>query len=227
VDRPAVGARSGGDAVDQVQQWLAGHGIEAPERPVPSRTRGSACAQDPIRDPGDPGDPGNPEGPEGPGGPEPDADPESVARTIVLRKLSTRACTRQELERALAKRSVPPAVAARVLDRMEELRLVDDAAFAADWVASRQQRRHLSAGALQRELTARGVARDQVSDAVAGVGEEDEYVAALDLAQRRTPSLARLAPEVRYRRLAGVLARRGFGSSVTARVLREVLDGDE
>ena len=50
--------------------------------------------------------------------PEPDADPEEVARGIVLRKLAVQARTRVELERALAGRDVPEEAAAAVLDRM-------------------------------------------------------------------------------------------------------------
>jgi regulatory protein len=204
-----------GDNTDQVgfvAEWLAARGIDAPEPPPPrpsGRRPGppSATTADPADE-------------------DSDADPESIARAIVVRKLAARACTRHELERALAKKAVPAEAAARVLDRMEELRLIDDATFAVDWVASRQQRRHLSARALSRELATRGVAREQIAHAVAGVDATDEYAAALSLARRRSTSLTGLPYEVAYRRLAGVLARRGFDSSVTTRVLSEVLSRD-
>src|SRR6187397_900664 len=81
-----------------------------------------------------------------------DADAESLARSIALRKLTTRAHTRHELDKALQAKNVPQSVKETVLDRMEEVGLVDDATFAVDWVASRQQRRHLSRRALKREL---------------------------------------------------------------------------
>ncbi|MGI3783848.1 MAG: regulatory protein RecX [Janthinobacterium lividum] len=161
----------------------------------------------------------------GAAGPDPDADPEEVARGIVLRKLAVQARTRVELERALAGRDVPEEVAGAVLDRMTEVGLVDDVTFAHDWVSSRQQRRHLSKTALRRELQTKGVDRDVIDDALADVEGADEHSAALDLAQRRAATMGGLAREVAYRRLGGVLARRGFSSSVTTRVLSEVLDG--
>jgi len=154
-----------------------------------------------------------------------DADPEELARRIVLRKLSAQARTRTELERALAKREVPEEAAASVLDRMDEVGLIDDASFARDWVASRQQRRHLSRTALRRELQTKGVDRDLIDDALADVAPDDEHTAALDLARRRAAAMGGLAREVAYRRLGGVLARRGFSGSVVAQVLDEVLQG--
>jgi regulatory protein len=153
-----------------------------------------------------------------------DADPESVARGIVLRKLAAQARTRHELAQALASRDVPEDVAEQVLDRMESVGLVDDAAFARDWVESRQQRRHLSRSALRRELQSKGVDRDQIDQAVAEVESGDELEAAEALAAKRLRTMSGLAPEVQYRRLAGVLARRGFGSGVTSTVLSRVLD---
>lgn len=157
-------------------------------------------------------------------GSDPDADPEQVAREIVLRKLTVQARTRVELERALQGRDVPEDAAAAVLDRMSEVGLVDDVTFAHDWVASRQQRRHLGKTGLRRELQTKGVDRDVIDAALADVAGEDEHRAALDLATRRAARMGGLAREVAYRRLGGVLARRGFSASTTARVLSEVLD---
>ena len=162
----------------------------------------------------------------GAGGPDgSDADPEQVARAIVLRKLTAQSRTRAELERALRTKEVPEEAASAVLDRMGEDGLIDDAAFARDWVASRQQRRHLSRTALRRELQTKGVDRDVIDDALSDVDNADEHRAALDLAQRKASRMADLPREVAYRRLGGVLARRGFSGSVTGRVLSEVLDG--
>ena len=155
-----------------------------------------------------------------------DADPETVARTVVLRKLAAQARTRHELAAALEAREVPAAVASAVLDRMESVGLVDDAAFARDWVASRQQRRHLSRSALRRELQRKGVERELVEEAVSEVDGGDELRAARNLADRKLRSMSGLPREVRYRRLAGALARRGFGSGVTATVLEAALRTD-
>lgn len=150
-----------------------------------------------------------------------EADPESVARTIVLRKLAAQARTRAELGKALQSKQVPPDAAAAVLDRMETLGLVNDQEFARDWVESRQQRRHLSGTALRRELTAKGVDRDQIDSALESVDPADELRAARSLAAKKRRSMAGLEHQVRYRRLAAMLGRRGFSAAVIAQVAGE------
>lgn len=151
------------------------------------------------------------------------AAPESVAREIVLRKLSAQARTRQELATELSRRNVAEETAENVLDRMEEVGLVDDAAFANSWVNSRQRRRRLSKQALSKELARKGVGRELVDAALEEVTVDDEYAAACDLARSKRASLAGLDPKVQYRRLAGALARRGFSAEICREVTSQVL----
>lgn len=151
-----------------------------------------------------------------------DADPVEVAREIALRQLTVRARTRVELTRALARRNVPEEATQQVLDRLAEVGLVDDAAFARDWLAA-GGRRLKSRRALLAELAEKGVDRDIVDAAVTELdGDHDEAVARA-FAERKARTLVGLDPQVQYRRLAGALARRGFGGSVVARVVRDVL----
>lgn len=146
-----------------------------------------------------------------------------MARTIVLRQLTMQARTRQELADALRRRGVPAEAADAVLDRMTEVGLIDDTEFARSWVDSRQQRRHLSRSALRRELQRKGVERDVVDEAVQNVSGDDEYAAALALAEKKLRSVRGLDDQVQRRRVAGALARRGFGADVVSSVLREIL----
>ena len=152
-----------------------------------------------------------------------DADVESVARTIALRKLTAKACTRHELDRALQAKNVPEGVIDGVLDRLQEVGLVNDASFAVDWVTSRQQRRHLSRRVLRRELQAKGVERSHIDSALDQVDRNAELTSARDLVDRKLASMSGVAREVQYRRLAGMLSRRGFDSAITTQVLADVL----
>ncbi|NNG19398.1 regulatory protein RecX [Naumannella sp. ID2617S] len=146
-----------------------------------------------------------------------------MARQIVLRQLTMQARSRHELAEILRRKNIPGDAAAAVLDRMEQVGLVDDSRFAEAWVESRQQRRHLSRTALRQELQRKGVDREQISEAVAEVSPDDEYAAALALAQKKFRSVQSLEPVVQRRRIAGALARRGFGASIASQALDEVL----
>ena len=152
-----------------------------------------------------------------------DADAESVARTIALRKLTTRAHTRHELDKALQAKNVPQIVKETVLDRLQEVGLVDDTSFAADWVASRQQRRHLSRRALRRELEAKGVERSDIDSALETVDRDAELAAAQELVERKQAAMSALSRDVQQRRLAGLLSRRGFDTAVITQVLSNAL----
>ena len=152
-----------------------------------------------------------------------DADAESVARAIALRKLTARACTRHELEKVLQAKYVPQAAIDAVLDQLEEVSLINDASFALDWVTSRQRRRHLSRQALRRELQAKGVEPSEIDGALDQVDHNAELRSARDLVGRKRAAMDGLPRDVQYRRLAGMLSRRGFDASITARVLAEVL----
>jgi regulatory protein len=142
----------------------------------------------------------------------------------VLGKLTAQARTRHELAETLKQRNISEDVARNVLDRMEEVGLVDDAEFARSWVASRQRRRRLSKRALSVELSRKGVDRELADAALERVESQDEYAAACDLAQSKASSLEGLDWAVQYRRLAGALARRGFGAEVSRQVIGEVLN---
>lgn len=155
----------------------------------------------------------------------PQADPEAVAREIVLRKLSAQARSRSELAKALADRQVPEPAATEVLDRFAGVGLIDDAAFAESWVRSRQSRRNLSKRALRQELVRKGVGREEIDTALEQVGSDDEYGAAHELALKKLRTMSGLDRTVKYRRIAGALGRRGFASGTVSRVLSEVLDG--
>ena len=146
---------------------------------------------------------GEPSAPDdAPGAAEDDlGDPESVARAICLRALTGAAKTRQQLAGLLARRGIPEGAAVAVLDRLTEVGLIDDAAFARAWVGSRQAGRGLARRALRAELHAKGVDAEVAAEAVALVDEEDERSAARDLVRRRLSGMHRLDRATVTRRL--------------------------
>ncbi|MFD5463296.1 regulatory protein RecX [Kitasatospora sp. NPDC127059] len=155
---------------------------------------------------------------------EEEADPESRARDICLRLLTGAAKSRKQLADALRKREIPEDVAEGVLSRLEEVGLIDDAAFAAAWVESRHAVRGLSRRALAQELRTKGVTAELVEQALVQVDHDDETEAARALVERKLRSTRGLDPQVRTRRLVGMLARRGYSEGLAFRVVRGVLE---
>jgi len=153
----------------------------------------------------------------------PDADPEAVARQILLRRLGDQPRSRAELAEALAKRQVPGDIATRLLDRFTEVGLVDDEAFARAWVQSRMTGKGLARPALAAELRRMGTEDELVRHVLAEVEPDDEDAAARAVVRRKVRSTRGLDPTVRTRRLVGVLARKGYPPGMAIRVVREEL----
>lgn len=157
-----------------------------------------------------------------------DADPAAVARSIVLRQLTSSPKSRLQLARKLTERNVPDDVAEAVLDRFEEVKLVDDAEFADLWVRSRSQSRKLAKGALRRELAEKGIDTEIAAVALEQLSDEDEASAARELVQRKLRGVTgfedRAQRDKTTRRLASMLARKGYQPAQAFRIVGEVLD---
>jgi regulatory protein len=153
----------------------------------------------------------------------PDADQESVARTILLDALTGQARSRRELRDRLAKKGVPDELAERLLDRFSEVGLVDDAAFAQSWVESRQRSRGLARRALAQELRRKGVDDESARFALDGLDPAQEEAAAHTLVRKKLRSMHGLDHPTATRRLAGMLARKGYPAGLAFAVVRDEL----
>jgi regulatory protein len=198
---PGEGRATSGDVGLGVEAWLEAHGGR------PARPDGAGTPP-----------------PEDPAALGPEADHEAVARKILLDQLTGRARSRAELEGKLAKKGVPEQVAVRLLDRFEEVGLVNDEAFARSWVESRQAGKGLARRALAQELRRKGVDDEVAREVLDDVDPDDEEHAARELVRRKLRTAARLDRDTAVRRLSGMLARKGYPASVAFRVVREELE---
>ncbi|MGO1053018.1 recombination regulator RecX [Crossiella sp. CA198] len=152
-------------------------------------------------------------------------DPVAHARDICLRLLTARPRTKSELAQSLTRKGVDPEVAEGVLARLDEVGLIDDAAFAEVWVRSRHAYQGMAKRALSVELRRKGVADEVAAEAVAAVDPAAEEERARELVRKRLRggSLQSADEQTRIRRLVGMLARKGYSEGLAFRVVREEL----
>ncbi|MGP3947845.1 recombination regulator RecX [Streptomyces sp. 7N604] len=150
--------------------------------------------------------------------------PEEQARAICLRLLTGTPRTRKQLADALRRRGIPDDAAEEVLSRFEDVGLIDDAAFAEAWVESRHHGRGLARRALARELRTKGIESALIDGAVGQLDSEQEEQTARELVERKLRATRGLDREKRIRRLAGMLARKGYAEGVALRVVRRALE---
>jgi len=152
-----------------------------------------------------------------------EADPEAVARKILLDTLTGQARSRAELADKLARRGVPDELAGRLLDRFTEVGLIDDAAYARQWVESRHRSRGLAPRALAQELRRKGIDDETAREVLDEVDPADEEASARALVRKKLRTLSRVDDTTATRRLVGLLARKGYGSGMAFAIVREEL----
>lgn len=144
---------------------------------------------------------------------------------MCLRLLTARARTRAELEGQLARRGYPDDVSQRVLNRLAQVGLVDDADFAEQWVRSRRVNAGKGKRALAAELRTKGVDDEVITATLAGIdaGAERERAEQLVRDKLRREKLGDDDDAKVARRLVGMLARRGYSQTLAFDVVTSEL----
>ena len=148
----------------------------------------------------------------------------TAAYDRALNLLAFRARSARELQRRLVQKGVTAERADRVIAKLREAGLIDDADFARQLTRSK-----MSAGTSRRrvhqELFKRGVPREVADEAVEQVVEEEGLTDAESIeriARKKWRTLHGLDDPTRRRRLFAFLARRGFDSDDVSRVVRQL-----
>jgi SOS response regulatory protein OraA/RecX len=177
-------------------------------------------------------------------------DPEIVL-AAGLRFLETRSRSVDEVRRRLIQAGYRPELVGATIERLTSIGLLDDAIFARLWIESRDRARPRGEAALRRELSLRGVSREEINEALAerrdeakanaathalewaasGIGDDDDgqltgsadEAAAHRLIERRRRDLDRIDdPRRRRERAYALLARHGFDPGVCRTVAGSV-----
>lgn len=156
-----------------------------------------------------------------------ETDPYTRAKTIVYNQLAYSAKTRGQLRKKLQAEGFEAELIEPLLDKFEAAKLIDDAEYAQTFVAQKSRTKKLSRAALRRELAERGVRGEEAENALAQRTDEQEREDAAELVCKKLRpgmDLSDRAEKDRVtRRLLGMLARRGYSSSVSMSVIREEL----
>ncbi len=143
------------------------------------------------------------------------------AKNVAYRYLTIRPRSRQEVERKLCDREFPPQVVSAVVDHLLRFGYLNDEEFARQWAADRMRSRGFGRRRIEQELRLRGIGRETIATALEGLfnGESEQELARRE-AEKKLRTLSRFEPDVRKRRLAGFLERKGFPSEI----IRGILD---
>lgn len=149
-------------------------------------------------------------------------DDESKAFDRAVRMLGSRPRAQAEIETRLHQADYTPETVQKVVERLQRLSYLDDAAFVHWWIDNRSQFSPRGARALRQELRQKGVDGRLVERALAAIDEQGLALAAAGQRAERWRHLPQ--PEFRQKML-GFLQRRGFDYS-TARAAADAARRD-
>ncbi len=153
--------------------------------------------------------------------------------TAALHALSSRPRSESELRTRLKQRypEGSEATLERIITRLKELKYLNDADFARYWVESRTFSAPRGQLLIKQELSAKGVAKENIEEAInqvlKAVDEDDEEGLtkeehlALGQARKKGRGLAAEPWPEYYRKLGSFLLRRGYDYGIVKRVVRK------
>lgn len=146
-----------------------------------------------------------------------------------VRLLNQRARSERELEQRLLDKEFPAHLVAEVIQRCRDNHMLDDRAFAEQWVNERQRHLKRSTAMLRRELKHKGLSDNIIEEALDAVDESEQEDIMISLLEKKAASIK--TPPADYhekqkmlKRIVGVAARRGFPEVQALQHSRRILD---
>jgi regulatory protein len=139
-----------------------------------------------------------------------------------LRLLAVRPRTRRELHLRLTRAGFEREEVDAELDRLQQVGLVDDARFAAEFIQHALHRRLEGRRLIEASLSARGLDRRLIADTL-DAAAADEGGRLRRLAEARADRLRGLPPEAAHRRLVSFLVRRGHNAGAAREAASQAL----
>ena len=136
-----------------------------------------------------------------------------------LNFLSYRSRSEQEIRINLSKHEIPEEIILEVLIKLRRSTLVDDRAFARNWIENRSQFKPRGKRALSTELSQKGISREIIDDELKGI---DEAALALQCARSKSSRYQHLDQEQYQKKMYAYLNRRGFPYYIIKDIVLEV-----
>lgn len=151
------------------------------------------------------------------------------AYDAALSRLNRRAMSRRQLHDKLRQLDHSQSVVDQVLDRLEELRLLDDEELGRELIRQTIASRPAGPRLLRSKLQQRGFPAALIDRLLETElpSTADSVRGAAALAQQKLRTMSRLDPLARKRRLWGMLARRGFDADTIEAALRDLTGLEE
>lgn len=141
------------------------------------------------------------------------------AWNYVMWLLSRKAYTTSQLKERLRKKLCSPQTIEQVMNKLEEMKLIDDTRYAEQYIHSRQRKKGKLK--LKQELFQKGLDETTITQMLDDVSDDQQVASAQALLEKQFSKLQKADPRQRYAKAYGFLARRGFSGDIIRKVLEQ------
>lgn len=152
---------------------------------------------------------------------------EQKAKEAALRLLDRCDQSVAQCRHKLLAKGYPSAAVEVVINRLIEVGILDDLRYGQMMVRTRHQERGLVGQALRIELRRKQLSDEVINQVMADFSEIATQETIEYLVQKKLRSLNNLPKEVKFRRLLGMLARKGYAVNVATEVINKALELDD
>lgn len=146
------------------------------------------------------------------------------AQNYALNLLSFRARSEKEIAERMAQKGYEPFIIDKTIAYLKEQGYINDKAFAEAFIKDKLELNGHGRNRIRWELYKKGVSRELVDELLEKVVTPDEeYEKAKMLAERKMKLWQKDSKPVQYRKLSGLLARKGYSFDLVSKVARELV----
>lgn len=146
------------------------------------------------------------------------------AQNYALNLLSFRARSEKEIAERMAQKGYEPFIIDKTIAYLKEQGYINDKAFAEAFIKDKLELNGHGRNRIRWELYKKGVSRELVDELLEEVVTPDEeYEKAKMLAERKMKLWQKDSKPVQYRKLSGLLARKGYSFDLVSKVARELV----
>ena len=149
------------------------------------------------------------------------------AMDAALAYLTARMRTKAETEDKLRTLGYTDDEIETTVERLEELRLIDDGTYASEFIRTRTASGNHSRKALRYQMMKHKIDLDKIEEALETIGPEQEYAAAEEIARREWRNRSSLEPPERRNKVFAKLCRGSFDMDVVCSVCRKLTEEGE
>ncbi|PLS19574.1 recombinase RecX [Bacillus sp. M6-12] len=152
------------------------------------------------------------------------AEEQSKAFNYAVNLLSFRSRSKKELitkmkQKGYEEESINPAI-----EKLIYYGYLNDYQFATQWANDKQKFKQAGKNLLRQELYQKGIDKEIIEQVLEEkVDDNEEYERALQLAEKKVKTLSKDDKNAKYRKLSGLLARKGYSFDIISKVIKEVM----